>query len=1260
MKRIWNKLIVFLTVMAMVCVSAFIISCADNNSTSNAPTVTADVVLNQTSISATIGDKTMVKVTNAYRFDKIEWSSSDESVAKVDQNGLVEAYGIGTAKIKATALNKSAECTITVGLGGTLPRIMIENEREEYRIGRDSTSFPFSVYVSFNGKTFNDVQVEYFSSDEQVVKIGDDASIQVVGSGQAEIILDATWRGLNFEDAPSLLKSVKVSVVDELYFYINGRQYSNIDLYTVNSFEGKTYTNEMNFVPSVEFNGQESSEVEVTLPENLLTLKDGKIVASGYGAGKIIMTYEKEGQTYSYSIDVTVTRPQEKYNKHLKYFSSFTGTFKDDEDGYQDKSIVKELFGSTDVENLKVYQGKKELTVKDGKVLDLNLAEVSAYNDTLRFETDEVIYTVGVTVYTLVVQSAEDLKHFDLKILNGDNPETFGYDETEVTFIDGYCELINNIDATGIKLTHSALNTEYDFVDASGATVKTTVNAERYNKEGGIRKYGFSGTFNGNGYTISNFDASVESGYIGGGLFGYMLGGAVVHDFAMTNVNITNSSAITYGNNVPAPIGGKDSLGIKREYTTYKNIYISLSEDTTNPQGAIMYKARDHWMGLYEFSNIIVDGSGVTANDSVSGGILTGNAELIYKASTYVTRNNIYVISNEYPISKSSTVTVYGENQANGQTLNTVIDDKAYSSGIKGYKTISDLIAAGNDYSAFSDSWNVSDYPVFKTAFSVLPEYDGNYVYDAVIVVSSATDGKQLRLVDMATGGGINYQVSGADAQKVIVEDGFIKLKDEVLEEQAFNIVLSYELDGKSNVLEITVRAVPSNVIINDQVVMSAYSGKIELEKYFEKGEKVISAEQVFASGNSPLTVETDGTIKGVNVKIKSDYSDVENVTLKVTTNVTSYTLTAVKAYSHIIKEASDLNVLKRTSGASRTTGYYILANNIDMKGTGIDHSEIAAGDTTNVFQGVFDGQGYTIIDFKPTHYGLFGSVYSDTEDNGGKSIIRNVGFAGVISPERLHSASDGGFTILGRYVNSVQNGVVVEVTNVHVNIRNTYLSAFSPAPNYHGLFESNSAEKSNVFNNFKMTNVYVEIDNEEYQNIVGWYHGTILSRDHLIVSSTVDSRSARFDNVVTVSKASPLVYRAWDGTGVATAWGIHMYFVYAENDVGKEGLSYKAETSPHNPIDYGKEADGCYIYKNVYRYDTAEQAATAKQAGFIDTGLWQVKDGKLVWKSAPFKATPDGESGNFNPDWFEELLPEEPQEEIDRESANFNPEWFN
>ena len=47
------------------------------------------------------------------------------------------------------------------------------------------------------------------------------------------------------------------------------------------------------------------------------------------------------------------------------------------------------------------------------------------------------------------------------------------------------------------------------------------------------------------------------------------------------------------------------------------------------------------------------------------------------------------------------------------------------------------------------------------------------------------------------------------------------------------------------------------------------------------------------------------------------------------------------------------------------------------------------------------------------------------------------------------------------------------------------------------------------------------------------------------------------------------------------------------------------------------------------------------------------VKDGKLIWKSAPFKAAPDGESGNFNPDWFEGLLPEEPKDEIDRESAN-------
>lgn len=1239
MKKVFRILSITLSLVMAVCLSAFIVGCSDKNKSSDKNTNDVDIILNQTQISAIIGDKTNLKVTNAYKFDQIEWSSDNENVAKVDQNGLVEAFGVGATKIKATAGGKTAECSIQVGLGNTLPRIMIENERSEYRIGKSTTSFPFNVYVMFNGKIFYDVSVEYVSSNEDVVMIdSDNTSFSVKGMGQAEITLNATWRGLDVDDAPSLIKTVNISVVDEIYFYVNGRQYSNIELYTVNSFEGKTYADKMEFVPSVEFNGEMSTDVSVQVPDFLIN--DGQEISTKkYGEGKIILSFVKDGQTYSHAIDVTVIRPVSVYNKDLNYFSTLTGMFKDEQADYQDKTVIEEIFGNVVDDSLKVYQGKKQLTIENGKLFGLKNAETMAYNDTLRVETDRVEYQVNVKVYTLVIQSKEDLQHFSLKILSSDNPETKGYDDTEFTFIDGYCELINNVDASGIKIEHPALNTEYDFVDAEGKTVKKKLEAGRYNVEGGIRKFGFAGIFNGNGYTISNLDTSVESGKIGGGLFGYVLGGATIQDLALTNANISNSSGLTYGMLVPTPTGRVDENGLRCEYTNFKDIYISLSEDTVNPQGALMWRPKDHWMGLYNINNIIVDARGVNVAGTASG-LFMGEGTTFYKPTTYLTRNNVYVITDSLPVSAgkdgSTEFYVYGENEANGIELNKIVDGKVYTSGVKRYDTLTQFMLADNNYSSFSKSWNISSYPVFKTAFEILPEFEGEFIYDNTIVVNSATDTRTFELVECATGRALSITITDYDAQKLSIENGCIKLVNEVYAEESTSFTVNYEYKGKNYSMEITVRLVPSNIVIDEEILMSANDGEIELGTFFESSEVIKSAIQVADNGETALTIESNGAIKGVIVKTKADYSDVEYTTLKITTNITTYTFTKVKAYSQIIKTVEDLAVFTREEGASKTTGYFVLANNIDMAGSSIAHAELKAGDTTNVFQGVFDGRGYSIINFKPTHYGLFGSVYSDTEENGGKSIIRNVGFVGVQSPAKLHSASDGGFTILGRYVNSSQEGVVVEITNVHVQLKNTYLSNYSPSPNYHGLFESNSAEKSNIFNNFKMTNVYVEIIEEEFIEIVGWYYGTILSRDHLIVNSTLESRSARFDNVVSVSKASPLIYRTWAGTGLATEFGIHMYFVYAENDVGKDsGLWLDSETKPHETIAYGNEANGSYIYNNVYRYDTAKEVATENKDKFVNTGYWQLFNGTVKWKSAPIIEKPTEEDANFNPDWL-------------------------
>jgi len=63
-----------------------------------------------------VGETTQLKVT-VYPTTvqgTLDWSSSDESIATVDQNGMVTAVGKGWAKITVTCYGKSADCKVWV------------------------------------------------------------------------------------------------------------------------------------------------------------------------------------------------------------------------------------------------------------------------------------------------------------------------------------------------------------------------------------------------------------------------------------------------------------------------------------------------------------------------------------------------------------------------------------------------------------------------------------------------------------------------------------------------------------------------------------------------------------------------------------------------------------------------------------------------------------------------------------------------------------------------------------------------------------------------------------------------------------------------------------------------------------------------------------------------------------------------------------------------------------------------------------------
>ena len=113
------------TVTAKKAGTATITATADGKSATCTVTVTAatvpvtGVTLNKTSTSLYVGDTETLTPTitpdNATNKD-VTWTSSDSTVATVDQNGLVTALARGTAVITATTADsgKTASCTVTV------------------------------------------------------------------------------------------------------------------------------------------------------------------------------------------------------------------------------------------------------------------------------------------------------------------------------------------------------------------------------------------------------------------------------------------------------------------------------------------------------------------------------------------------------------------------------------------------------------------------------------------------------------------------------------------------------------------------------------------------------------------------------------------------------------------------------------------------------------------------------------------------------------------------------------------------------------------------------------------------------------------------------------------------------------------------------------------------------------------------------------------------------------------------------------------
>lgn len=252
----------------------------------------------------------------------------------------------------------------------------------------------------------------------------------------------------------------------------------------------------------------------------------------------------------------------------------------------------------------RIVCGNNEVTFEtvDGgiKLTKEAITALGTGTKTLRVMTDTTEYAVTVDVWTKIITTKEEFLNLKSYTTESESGKTASDDGWATSYklmrYDGRFALGANIDLE---------NAAYPTMVAHGGS------------GGGVSDYGFRGTFDGRGYTVSNLNGftAVKSTY---GIFGVIGAGAVIKNVAFVNVTIS---------------GNNSGLLAMRCHGTIENVYIQGSRTNGgNFSGAVVGLMHGNMKNVF-----------VNVEDSTAA----GGAALIGNAEANITFENCYAISSK-------------------------------------------------------------------------------------------------------------------------------------------------------------------------------------------------------------------------------------------------------------------------------------------------------------------------------------------------------------------------------------------------------------------------------------------------------------------------------------------------------------------------------------------------------------------------------------------------------------------------------------